>query len=354
MRHLALLLLVPPFVFACSDDTGGLDAGVDFDGGAPPVWVLEENVPTDEELLGVWGRAADDVYAVGWNGTIVHWDGVAWTVEPTTATVALTAVHGIPAPPPMDPPDPNPPPPGPIFAVGHDGTILTKNGADWVDAAPTSTHTEDLFDVHVGNDQIAIAVGDGGRVMAWDGIVWDKITMYVPGEFSGALIEPKSTLQAVWSGNGNRFYIAGSGGAAYRSNGGIQGFELIDTRVSTPLRALWGTGNNNVFAVGLDSLILRFNGGWQRVRNNGADELPKRFLFGVSGTGGNDITIVGWDGLIVRYDGESWFQEVTFEERDFRAIWVDPVTQVAYAVGASGMVMRRDPPPPPEEDMMMP
>jgi hypothetical protein len=356
MRRLALSLFLASLVamsVGCSEDVGDLDAGVDFDGGAPPVWIEEQNVPTDEDLLGVWGRAVDDVYAVGWNGTVVHWDGTTWTEETTTTTVALTAVHGLAPPPPMDPPDPNPPPPGPVFAVGHGGTILVRSGGEWIDAAPTSTHTDDLFDVFVGADDMAIAVGDSGRVMAWDGLAWTKITMYVRGDFSSQLIEPKSTLQAVWSGNGRRFYIAGSGGAAYRSTGGAQNFELLDTFVSTPLRDLWGVASNDVFAVGLDSLIMRFNGGWRRVRNDGADELPRRFLFGISGLNGSDITIVGWDGLIVRYLDGAWFQEVTLEERDFRSVWVDPVSEVAFAVGASGMIMRRDPPPPPE-DMMMP
>ena len=188
--------------------------------------------------------------------------------------------------------------------------------------------------------------------MVWDGLGWQKITMYVPGDFSGALIEPKSALQAVWSGNGQRFYIAGSGGAAYRSSGGAMSFELLDTRVSTPLRDLWGTGNNNVFAVGLDALILRYGGEWRRIRADGADELPKKFLFGISGLNNDDITVVGWDGLIARYNGNQWFPEPTGEDRDFRAVWVDPVTETAFAVGASGMIMRREPPPPPEDPMM--
>jgi hypothetical protein len=28
--------------------------------------------------LGVWGRKSNDVWAVGQNGTILHWDGTSW------------------------------------------------------------------------------------------------------------------------------------------------------------------------------------------------------------------------------------------------------------------------------------
>ncbi len=121
--------------------------------------------------------------------------------------------------------------------------------------------------------------------------------------------------------------------------------------MSEPLRDLWGVGNNDVFAVGLDSLILRYSGQWRRVRNNGAEELPSTFMFGVSGLNGNDVTIVGWRGVIARFDGESWFAEPSGVDKDLRGIWVDPVSEVAFAVGVSGLVIRRDPPPP---DPMVP
>lgn len=339
------LLIALALAGACSNEVGDLGDGDGADGGVAPVWIIED-VPTDEDLLGVWGRSADDVFAVGWNGTVLHYDGVTWTAETTSSTVPLTAVHGLAPPPVTDPPDPNPPPSGPIFAVGWGGTILERIDEQWIAVAPTSTHTEDLFDVFIGADDTGLAVGDSGRAIAWDGTTWAKISMLVPGEFSGALIEPKSTLQAVWSGNGRRYYIAGSGGAAFRSSGGLVNFELLDTRVSEPLRDLWGPSTNDVFAVGLGSLILRYGGQWRRVRDDGAEELPSTFLFGVSGTGGDDVTVVGWKGIAARYDGEAWVVEPTGTNKDLRGVWVDPETGAAFAVGASGLVLRRNPPPP--------
>src|SRR5687767_13879008 len=60
----------------------------------PAVWSIEPDIPTDADLFGVFGRTAEDVFAVGWGGTILHYDGAGWTLEPTTSTVPLTAVHG--------------------------------------------------------------------------------------------------------------------------------------------------------------------------------------------------------------------------------------------------------------------
>jgi hypothetical protein len=340
MRALALGL----FAVACSEDrTNGADAGVT-DAEAPPVWVVEPGVPTKEDLLAIWGDSATDIWAVGFAGTIIHYDGLAWTNETTTATLTLTSVHGIARNPMAMPPEPL----NPLFAVGWNGTILARDHAagTWFDAAPTSTITEDLFDLAVGSDDSAVAVGDSGRVMVWDGMVWDSIRFRVPGEFSGSLIEPKTTLQGIWTGNGSNYYVIGSGGAAYRSDGGYNSWSALDTLIAEPLRGIWGAGNSNVFAVGLDALILHYTGEWRRIQNNGAGELPRVFFFGIDGIPGEEITIVGWRGVVARFDGSTWFAEPSGIEADLRDVWIDPVTKVAYAVGASGTVIRRDPPPP--------
>jgi hypothetical protein len=60
-------------------------------------------------MTGVWGRAADDVYAVGEAGTIRHFDGATWSAMTSTTTSTLGAIGGT---------ETN------VFAVGADGTIL--------------------------------------------------------------------------------------------------------------------------------------------------------------------------------------------------------------------------------------
>lgn len=310
----------------------------------PPVWTIELGVPTNQDLLAIWGRSVDDVYAVGWNGTVVHYDGVNWRLETTTSTQPLTAVHGRPRAEDALPTDPDPP----VMAVGWNGTLLARGpDGSWAPAPSTSTRTEDLFGISLGADDSGLAVGDRGHVLGWDGMEWTALPFTVPGEFSGEPIAPKGVLKGVWSANGRRYYITGSGGAAYRSASGYDRFEALDTRISDPLRGVWGTGNSNVYAVGLDSLIMRFSGQWRRVQNNGADTLPRTFLFGVSGQSEADITAVGWKGIAVRLVDGAWISESTGVQNDLRSVWVDPETGVAFAVGSTGRVIRRTPPPEP-------
>ena len=39
-------------------------------------------IPTTQEIRGIWGTAADDIFAVGTGGAIIHYDGTAWTAMP--------------------------------------------------------------------------------------------------------------------------------------------------------------------------------------------------------------------------------------------------------------------------------
>ncbi|MEQ1566882.1 MAG: vanadium-dependent haloperoxidase, partial [Myxococcota bacterium] len=60
---------------------------------------LPDDLPLDGNgelpaLLKVWGRAADDVYAVGGNGVALHYDGAAWSVVETGTTARLFTVNG--------------------------------------------------------------------------------------------------------------------------------------------------------------------------------------------------------------------------------------------------------------------
>jgi len=352
-------------IAGCDQNTG--DDFVRPDAGPEEVIIwFEEDVPTDSQYMSVWGRSHENVWAVGWDQTIIHYDGRSWRQEPiettrsSTVSLPITSVHGTPIPPdaPVDDPTFDP---GPVFAVGWEGLILQRDvDGIWREApkaAGTATITEDLFGVFVHGPENAMAVGDTGTIWTWDGIEWSRPRFRVPGEFSGDLIEPRGKLHAVWTRNGNRYYVVGSGGAAYRSTGEPTDFDAIDTRFSEPLRGVWGTANDNVYTVGLDSLILRFTNQWRRIRDNGAEDVPTTFLFGIHGRRGNDFMVVGWRGIALHFDGR-WNVENTFADADLRSVWMaprvpafpeDPASpdlDVAFAVGTSGTVLRRELPLP--------
>lgn len=63
------------------------------------------------------GFGSDDIYAVGYNGEIWHYDGMNWSQEKSPVTIILNKIICIAQ--------------DKIYAVGQSGTILTKTEGVW-------------------------------------------------------------------------------------------------------------------------------------------------------------------------------------------------------------------------------
>ena len=63
-------------------------------------------------LTGVWGTGPHDVYATGSGGTVLRWDGRAWTPMRTGTSWQLNAIAGVPG--------------GPAFVVGDAALVLAN------------------------------------------------------------------------------------------------------------------------------------------------------------------------------------------------------------------------------------
>ncbi len=84
---------------------------------SPDGWGWQNPLPQGNKLYGVWGSSATDVFAVGYVGTILHYNGSAWSAMSSGTTEYLHGVWGSSA---ID-----------VFAVGISGTILHYNGSAW-------------------------------------------------------------------------------------------------------------------------------------------------------------------------------------------------------------------------------
>jgi len=84
--------------------------------------MLSWTSPTTATLRSVYMVSADDGWAVGRFGTIIHWDGAEWsnvtspTADPLESVFMVGADDG--------------------WAVGHYGTIIRWTGTEWIPEFP--------------------------------------------------------------------------------------------------------------------------------------------------------------------------------------------------------------------------
>ncbi len=161
----------PPAVWAVSagdvwavGDNGAIEH---FDGSA---WTLIAS-PVTTSLVAVWGSETNDVWAVGEKGTIVHFDGLSWTqvASPTTArlgTLSGTAADDVWASSGAVPFLP----PGIQGGAEPDATLLHFDGKNWKTVASESPTAVAAL---ARND---VWVGSCGSLRHFDGMAWTSFT----------------------------------------------------------------------------------------------------------------------------------------------------------------------------------
>jgi hypothetical protein len=108
------------------------------------------------DLHAVHGETDDDVWVVGEDATILHWDGSAWTqigedLIPTTGT--LWGVYSTS---------------GEVFAVGNNGVALVGNETDGFATLNTGVDAN-LYAVYGSSAENVWAVGNRGQVLRYTG-----------------------------------------------------------------------------------------------------------------------------------------------------------------------------------------
>ena len=283
----------------------------------PDLWCWENPLPQGNQLNAVWGSAADDVWAVGALGVILHWDGSSWKGADSGTTRQLNGVWGSSA--------------GDVWAVGVLGTILHYIGGTWQNAASGTTY--DLMDIWGSAQNDVWAVGDPGTpssVSHYSGRSWSKESF--PGT---------EWLQGIWGAASNDVWTVGSWGKIHRWNG--SGWQEYASGLggNDDLFAVWGSAASDVWAVGTNyfettAIITRFNGtNWVK-----ESSVPAVRLNDVFGFGANDAWAVGDAGAIVRWQGSIWTVVQSGTSAQLLGVWGASPDDV-WAVGQWGTIMHR-------------
>ena len=110
----------------------------------------------DYNLSRIWGSTASDVFCVGYNGVILHYNGQSWDKMDSDTTNNLNGIWG------NSPQD--------IFVVGDGGIVLHYNGTKWSQIA--GLETKGLIGVWGSSSTDVFSVGSNGTIFHFDGSNW--------------------------------------------------------------------------------------------------------------------------------------------------------------------------------------
>jgi hypothetical protein len=247
-------------------------------------------------LESMWAFSSTDIWAVGDAGTIVHWDGAAWSPYDFGLFGKPTGnFYGVWGNAPDD-----------IWAVGSFGLIHHYDGTRWTSVS--SSTPLDLYGVWGISRSEVYAVGLSptpgtaqGTFLRYNGSGWSSITT------AGV-----DTFNAVWADNSSDstlVYACGDNGLLVRYDPSKSpAWAAIISNTGVNLNGIWGTRstvkgsfNNTVFAVGGSGTILRFrfgvDSGWLPITPTGTT----MNLFGIRGSDAQGVIFAyGQSGTVVR------------------------------------------------------
>jgi len=108
---------------------------------------MTSGITTD--LYGVWGSSSSDVFAMGYGGTILHYNGSVWGSMTSGITTDLYGVWGSSR--------------SDVFAAGYGGITRHYNGSAW--GPMTSGTTNQLLGVWGSSPSDVFAVGNWGTIL---------------------------------------------------------------------------------------------------------------------------------------------------------------------------------------------
>ncbi|GLC23571.1 Ig-like domain-containing protein [Roseisolibacter agri] len=209
---------------------GSLGASCRWDGST----CTAQPTGTGATLYGAWGDVGASAIAVG-EGVILQYSSGAWrTVRSDVGT--LNGVHGRSA---TD-----------AFAVGS--RIFRLQGATWSEMTKPTTNA--LYAVWSGTANFALAVGQRGTLLRFDGTAWRV----------APLLNRTENLLSVWGADTSNVFVGAAGGGLYRFDGATWTAQTSPSTCS--VWGIWGASSRDVYAATGCGEVLRYDGtSWTRV-----------------------------------------------------------------------------------------
>ncbi|MBN1407749.1 MAG: hypothetical protein JW956_08170 [Calditrichaceae bacterium] len=201
-------------IWAISNDNIWIGIGsiYNYDGTIANLSYLR-NINTGERVTSLWYNTPDDIYGVGQDGIIVHYDGTSWQQINTNMTTTVMDIWGF------------------INKQSNQKKILATVSTDWYSIS------DDYKILSIKNNSYQ-------DTLKWK---WPE----------------ERPLMSIWFGQDSMVYVAGSGIAVYKDSAWLD-IESIPPHGVYKIR---GSAWNNIFSAGQRGIITHYNGSTWHVYN---------------------------------------------------------------------------------------
>ena len=227
---------------------------------------------TVRNLLDLSIVAANDVWAVGNAGTIIHYDGNSWTAFQDTGGNRVRTINMVSA--------------NDGWAAGDAGKIFRFNGTNWTEFQDTGGDT--WYRLRMIDANNGWLVGNSGKIYRYDGTSWAQFVDTGNTNWYGLFVMD--------AGNA---WVVGQSGTIYRYNGASWSEQMDLGNMN--MNDVYMLSPTNGWAVGDGGTIARYNGVWSTVSSPTTQDLN-----GVAFISSSNGWAVGDNGVILRYDGVNW------------------------------------------------
>jgi len=240
-------------------------------------WTVQ-NAGIQTDILGMWGNAPQNVWAVGADGLIAHGKNGAWFPQYSPVSDHLRAVWGIEE--------------SYALTVGDNGAAVEFDGVKW--SALDTGAEADLFGVWGTSPDNMYAVGE--QVVLHRGSDgWTSIAS-----------APSVTLRAAWGAGPTDLMTVGDDGRLWRYNALDAAWKTEQLVTGLALRGISGTAPDHVWIVGDKGTVIEWSGPGQWIQH---DVPTTEQLNAVVALENGQVFVSGSRGLLLRYDGNGWSAE---------------------------------------------
>jgi len=245
-----------------------------------------------QKMNSVFGFSKDNVYSVGENGQLWHYDGTEWNQINLGNTESLTKIWGF---------DKNN-----IYILSKGDKLISYNGKEWTQTKlianmqkyynqntsiyVTVNGLEGIWGTSIDN---IYAVGPNQYLIHYDGKEWSG------GDVEAILKNNILTLNSITEMNKKLYAVGYDGNIVYYDDNNL--WKKINLNEKIDLLDIWGD-DKEIFIVGSNGIILHYEESiLKKMESNTTGDFRD-----ISGNSKYDIYAVGDNNLILHFNGVKW------------------------------------------------